>query len=260
MKCICNPVCTSKRLREYTISTYVASGDKHTRTSNHTSTSSCRYFSSYVRCRHSIIRASPIVASLNTTNPTPPSIIAVRDAHRLISDTLTSVRSRLKTLGADHRTCTDGSTHNAYHPHLTTDYTFPDYADLFDDARADILKRCKQRQLTAVFNIDAWIEVKTKSDEFDTTNLAATLPHREATRLASCSQEGSGAFRMRLPDTSLKSSIRHSTDFRTACQRDALASTSLPSPTPSMRGNDAAPTSHSNTALAMMPSTALTPH
>jgi hypothetical protein len=64
-----------------------------------------------------------------------------------------------------------------------------------------------------------WLEVKTKSDAFDIANLAATLSRREAIRLVSCSQEGSGAFLMRLPDTSLKSSIRHSTDFRTTCQR-----------------------------------------
>ena len=95
-------------------------------TSNYTSTSSCLYFSSYVRCRHSITRASPVIATLNTTNPTTPSIIAVRDAHRLISDTLTLVRSRLKTLDADHRTWTDGSTHtDVYHPQLSTDYSIP---------------------------------------------------------------------------------------------------------------------------------------
>ena len=60
---------------------------------------------------------------------------------------------------------------------LLSDYTFPDYADLFDSARADILKRCTQRQLADVFNIcvgsiDPWLEVKAKSDAFAADDVA----------------------------------------------------------------------------------------
>ena len=63
---------------------------------------------------------------------------------------------------------------------LLSDHTFPDYADLFDSARADILKRCTQRQLADVFNIDAWLEVKAKSDAFAADDVP-THSHNVAT-------------------------------------------------------------------------------
>ena len=50
------------------------------------------------------------------------------------------------------------------------------------------------------------------------------------------------------------------TDFRTACQRRLGLYVSALTNTLDERGNDAAPTSHSNTALATMPFTAPTPH
>ena len=45
------------------------------------------------------------------------------------------------------------------------------------------------------------------------------MPHREATRLVSCSQAGAGAFLTRLPDATVRGSTVPSTDFRTLCQR-----------------------------------------
>jgi len=54
---------------------------------------------------------------------------------------------------------------------------------------------------------------------FDEYNAAAVVPNREATRLISCSQEGSGAFVARLPDLTVSSSIIGSDAFLVILQR-----------------------------------------
>ena len=71
---------------------------------------------------------------------------------------------------------------------------------------------------------------------FDGSNTAAVVPNREATRLVSCSQEGSGAFVARLPDLTVSSSIIGSDAFLVILQRrlglylTALAPSSMPPP------------------------------
>ena len=50
----------------------------------------------------------------------------------------------------------------------------------------------------AVVNDTEWLDLLQKCGAFDGANAAAVVPHREATRLVSCSQEGSGAFVARL--------------------------------------------------------------
>mmetsp|Transcript_41097 Transcript_41097/g.102206 ORF Transcript_41097/g.102206 Transcript_41097/m.102206 type:complete len:93 (-) Transcript_41097:471-749(-) len=65
------------------------------------------------------------------------------------------------------------------------------------------------------------LDAKAASDAFDASNAAAVVPHREATRLVSTSQVGSGAFLTRVPDPFIPGSVVPSADFLTALQRRA---------------------------------------
>ena len=59
----------------------------------------------------------------------------------------------------------------------------------------------------------AWMDAKQACDAFDASNEGATVAHREATRLVSCSQVGSGAAHTRPADLSVAGSIIGSTNF-----------------------------------------------
>ena len=72
---------------------------------------------------------------------------------------------------------------------------------------------------------------------------STSVLHRSGQCVVSCSQEGSGAFLMRLPSrhitvnsSELRSPLEHRLPHSLVPASDALASTILPSPTPSMRG------------------------
>ena len=74
------------------------------------------------------------------------------------------------------------------------------------------------QQLYAEHNDD----VLCLASQFDTANAsAATVPHREATRLISNSQVGPGAAIERLPDALVRQSTVHSTKWVTVIQRHA---------------------------------------
>ena len=139
--------------------------------------------------------------------------------HEHISATLARTRQRFAALDADSRSWVDGTVATAYHPTLSQDLILPDLADHRDDAPSNTLPRFPQRTLSAVVNAAAWLDAKEACDKFDAANTGATVPHREATRLVSCSQAGAGAFLTRLPDATVRGSTVTSTDFRTLCQR-----------------------------------------
>ena len=95
----------------------------------------------------------------------------------------------------------------------------PTLAESFESAQSEIRPRFKQCMLSAVLNAHAWLEVKAACDAFDAANPSALVPRREATRLVTYSQAGSGAFLLRVPDVTVQGSIVSSTDYRTVIQR-----------------------------------------
>ena len=118
-----------------------------------------------------------------------------------------------------HAQGVDGSVHSAYHPHLASGFRLPPLARLFDGDMSTLASRCTQRSLMSAANGSAWIAAKAAHDAFDAGNRGATVPHREAVRLVSCSQDGAGSWLARLPDHSLPHSVIASTAFLVTCQR-----------------------------------------
>ena len=132
---------------------------------------------------------------------------------------LGSIRATFADLARDKRHWVNGTVASAYHPRISQDFELPDAPSLFDDAMSSTRTRLSQASLTAAVNAAEWLEVKAAWDAFDAGNAFAVVPHREATRLVSCSQAGAGAFLVRLPDLSLKGSVIESVDLVTICQR-----------------------------------------
>ena len=113
------------------------------------------------------------------------------------------MRARCAEYDRDTRVWVDGSTHGAFHPRISAALILPEPAGLFGGAESTLPYRCTQRSLSAVVNSDAWFTVKAAHDAFDTANASlAAVRDREATRLVSCSQPGSGDWLRRLPDVS----------------------------------------------------------
>ena len=75
------------------------------------------------------------------------------------------------------------------------------------------------RSLVAVVNNNAWLDALEACHAFDTAHPSADVRHREATRLVSCSQEGSGAAIARSADPTIHQSVITSADFLILLQR-----------------------------------------
>ena len=148
--------------------------------------------------------------------------VAFCTAYDNITTTASTLRRRYAELDRQTIHWVDGSSHHPFHPRtaLARPNSLPPTAsDAFDDAARTPASRYSQRALAAVVNDTAWLQLHLSATTFDATNAAAVVPHREATRLVSCSQEGSGAFVARLPDTTLTGSIIASSTFLVILQR-----------------------------------------
>ena len=96
----------------------------------------------------------------------------------------------------------------------------PTAAALLDGVDSTPSSRYSQRALSAAFSGHAWLDTLDLAHSFDAANAAdATVAHREAIRLVSTSQEGSGTFLARLPDPTVSSSIIDSAAFLVMLQR-----------------------------------------
>ena len=104
--------------------------------------------------------------------------------------------------------------HTAYHPTISAEYNLPDLASAFEGAQSEIRQRFRQHALSAALNADAWLKALAACHAFDSANHTALISHREATRLISYSQAGSGAFLLRVPDPSLHGSVVDSVSCR----------------------------------------------
>ena len=76
-----------------------------------------------------------------------------------------------------------------------------------------------QKALSAVLNHHRWLELLDKAHDFDSTAIDTPLDHREATRLISASQFGSGAWLEVAPDASLPFTRPRSGPYTIALQR-----------------------------------------
>ena len=162
-----------------------------------------------------VLLANPTLSDLRSTTHQ-----AFADAYKSITALLSSVRARHLALAKDVRHWVDGSEHHAFYPPLSSQFRLPSFADLFVDANANIAVRFSQRKAMAVCNADAWLRAKDAVDAFDSANQhAASVRQREARRLVSCSQEGSGAFLMRHPDPYLIGSVAESDYMLVRVQR-----------------------------------------
>jgi hypothetical protein len=108
----------------------------------------------------------------------------------------------------------------AYHPKLRKGFMLPDDpVRLLVGADSKTISRSSQRALSAIFFCDAWLDAKAACDAFDATNCAATVPHREATRLVSASQPGAALNVTLPPDTTVSHSLVPSPEYLTRLQR-----------------------------------------
>lgn len=192
--------------------------------SNYIPTRAARYAASYIAARPVITNVSPDVAALSLTLPTAPSTVGFAAAYAGLQTTFLALLTNFARLDNDQRHWVDGSTVTAYHPRIARDFQLPDIPELFDGASSNIRTGLSQAKLAAVVNASEWLELKKDLDAFDVDNASrpgwsCLVPHREATRLVSCSQTGAGAYLVRLPDLSLKGSVVASIDFVTICQR-----------------------------------------
>jgi hypothetical protein len=69
-----------------------------------------------------------------------------------------------------------------------------------------------------VVNCACWIDVLDAANAFDATNVGATIRHREARRVISASQVGSGLFLLTSPDLSLPATTIAHDAFISTCQ------------------------------------------
>ena len=208
-------------------------------TSDYQARRTAQYVDSYHHARPIIVGVCPDIVTLPIDSPDHPSTAGFAAAYQHLSTTLTRTRQRFAALDADSRTWIDGTVVTAYHPTIPTEFFLPDLADLYDDAESNTLPRFSQRKLSAVINASAWLDAKEACDRFDVANVEATVPHREAARLVSCSQTGAGAWLTRLPDVSVRGSISTSIDCVTQCQRRLglyLSALSVPLDACEMRG------------------------
>jgi hypothetical protein len=184
-----------------------------------------RFASNFLPCWSQCRRVNPSLAAL-PIHPDPavssPTIAAFHTAYDNITTTASTLRRRYAELDRQTIHWVDGSSHHPYHPRtaLARPNSLPPTAsEAFDDAACTPASRYSQRALAAVVNDTAWLQLHLSATTFDATNAAAVVPHRETTRLISCSQEGSGAFIARLPDTTLTGSIIASSAFLVILQR-----------------------------------------
>ena len=154
--------------------------------------------------------------------PASPTIASFCASYDRITAAAADLHQRQTALATQRVHWVDGSTHRPYFP-LTAAArpgSLPATASLaFDDATSASLSRFSQRALMAVVNDTEWLDLHQRCNGFDLANGTAVIPHREATRLVSCSQEGSGAFVARLPDISLPGSIIGSSALLVILQR-----------------------------------------
>ena len=165
----------------------------------------------------------PIAAApANGAAPASPTIASFCASYDRITAAAADLRRQHAALAADCVHWIDGSTHQPYFPLASAANrgSLPSTASrAFDDATSTSLSRYSQRALMAVVNDTEWLRLHRLCHDFDRNNPNAIVPHREATRLISCSQEGSGAFVARLPDTTLPGSAISSSAFLVILQR-----------------------------------------
>ena len=99
-------------------------------------------------------------------------------------------------------------------------YALPTLAEILEDAPSEMLMRCQQRRLVAIFEGMAWLDALQAAKAFDAGNAAhATVRDREAVRLISNSQPGAGAFLLQVPDVTVPGSVRTSVETRMVADR-----------------------------------------
>ena len=197
-------------------------------TTDYAATAHTRFVACFIPCWSACRRvnpdlaAMPIQASPAGAAPASPTIASFCASYDHIAAAATDLRRRHTAIALQRVHWVDGSTHRPYHPRtaIARPGSLPATAALaFDDAVSTPLSRFSQRALMAVVNDTAWLDLQLRCAGFDAANTAAVVPHREATRLVSCSQEGSGAFVARLPDSTLEGSVIGSSSFLVILQR-----------------------------------------
>ena len=188
-------------------------------TSNYAPTRTHRFAASFLHAWPICCRVCPGLAGTPTTPRNLPTFAAFRTAYARLTDALADVRRRHAALDSDVRFWVDGTKHSAFHTFLSSAYCLPAFASLFDGTVNNTQSRCTQRKFAVIINCKLWLDANGACHAFDSSNAAAVLPHREATRHISTSQNGSGAFLTRLPDPTIRGSTVASAGFRTCCQR-----------------------------------------
>ena len=180
----------------------------------------------WMECRrvNSTLAGLPVVHPTAAANDGPnnvptPAVASFLRAYTSTRSALATVRHRHAALDQQVRHWVDGTTHTAFHPALAPRFELPSPEKLFDDVTSIPRSRLSMRSLAAIVNNNSWMDALQECHTFDSTNPAASTPHREATRHVSGSQEGAGAALARPPDETVRQSIVTSADFLILIQR-----------------------------------------
>ena len=182
---------------------------------NYTATRHAAYTASFLTTWPIIARAIPTLA---VALPRTSSFFGhLSTAYTHLQTTLSAVRTRFAALDRAAYHDVHGEQQTAYHPKLRDELSMPDFDTLTLDTDSNT-KPLRQKVLSMVVNCACWIDLLDAANDFDSSNAGATVRHREARRVVSASQAGSGLFLLTSPDLSLPATTIQHDSFVSACQ------------------------------------------
>ena len=175
-----------------------------------------------------LIRVCPALASLP---PSCPLLADFASAYSHVHTTLTAVRTRFACLDAAKYHDIFGDVLPDFHPPLPASFEMPALETLCLDTDSKTARRLRQKGLSMVMHCASWLDLLDAAHSFDASNPAATVRHREARRVISASQHGSGHFLFVTPDRAIRhSAVRSAALVSSAQYRAGLYISALASP------------------------------
>ena len=183
--------------------------------------SGAAYAASCLACWPTLQRVCPALRDIAFATTELPSIAAARDEYEAIRARRDDVAAIYSEFDKDVYHLLDGEARARYRP-----AALPPASRLLPASRLfkpddddSIPTPPSQKALSAVLNHHRWLELLDKAHDFDSTAIDTPLDHREATRVISASQFGSGAWLEVTPDASLPFTRPRSGPYTIALQR-----------------------------------------
>ena len=187
----------------------------------HHRTRHAAFVASVFATRRNLSRVFPPLAAVSLADASPapasPSTAAFQASYAELRSTLADVQQRHRELDDSLHVYIDGQERAEFHPPMRATYALPDLQQLTADDESPIATFA-QKSLSYVGACQAWHDALDACHEFDAGNAGACTPHREARRLISASQHGSGCWLLTLPDRSVRASTIRSPVFLSSGQ------------------------------------------